>query len=142
MKNPIQFLEAKMKGRKDFTFGFLTYTLMKWLGCCLQRCCKKQSWFQRQLQNFEQFKIATERLRKETDLQNMIQLDRVSQLFHKAKDFGGKQRRIASFASKYIVSGRYAEGQTVDGSQTDLQGLKSKLTNRQNYPNLSTQEQG
>ena len=68
MKNPLQFLEAKMKGRKDFTLGYLTYTLVKWLGCCLQRCCKKQSWFQRQLQNFEQFKIAAERLKKESDL--------------------------------------------------------------------------
>ena len=72
----------------------------------------------------------------------MIQLDRVSQLFHKAKDFEGKQRRIVGFASKYLVSGKNALEQTLDGSKTELQSLKSKLTNRQNFPKLSMQEQG
>ena len=72
----------------------------------------------------------------------MIQLGRVSQLFHKAKDFEGKQRRIAGFASKYLISGRDAVEKTVGGSKTELQSLKSKLTNRQNYPKLSMQEQG
>ena len=52
---------------------------------------------------YEKLKIALKRLSFEQDIQNLISLNRVSRLVHKA-NFLARQRRAVNFSRKFVIS--------------------------------------
>ena len=82
-----EILRAKIEKRKDFNARFCSYTIIsfaKAICCCFAPCCRTGK-CRRLLDSHKKFEIAKERLKTECDIQNMIEMNRVTRLLHKAR---------------------------------------------------------
>ena len=51
----------------------------------------------------ERLEIAKKRLSRESDIQSLIQLNRVTRLVHKAQGWSKRQERTVSFSDKFMI---------------------------------------
>ena len=93
--------ESAIRSRRKFDVSFCAFffntTVLRYCCCCLKKCFKAQA------DKYRKFQLAVQRLSKEQDIQNIIEMNRITRFLHKTFFFA-RQRRTISHAHRYVIA--------------------------------------
>jgi hypothetical protein len=102
-----KLFRTALEGRSPLNINYFGYCLVYYfniLCCCMTGFCRDKSYrCRKRLDKVQKFKIAFDRLSGEQDIQNLIQMNRVTRLLHKAR-FAARQRIAVNYSHKFIIN--------------------------------------
>lgn len=85
-------------GYISFVFFYMLYEAF----CCLKCCFRKCNCCERRMHKHEKFEKARKRLLEEKDILQIIGINRISRLLHKAS-LSPRQRESIRYFNKYVI---------------------------------------
>ena len=88
-------------------------------------CCRKSQFCRRRIYKYQKFELAIERLADESDIVDLIQLNRVSRFLHKI-NFLSRQRKAVGRTHKFVITGQDILSSKKESSKRGQESKKEK----------------
>ena len=115
-------IAQQVRCQRDFSGNYFSYTFQTMilpLLCGLSSCLKRSNRCKRRINNYKKLQLVQERLMHEHDIQEIIAMNRVTKLIHKAW-FLKRQRRAINFGHKFTISDLDIENAETQASRRSI----------------------